>query len=407
MLRVPQLWLAGVILLAATPAIGLTLTTGTDTYVREAAAGTSHGGGARVEWDGSDGGGENHALLYMPIFQSEGGPVDPAAVLAAPNFAARLRLNVANEGDGGQLHRLNQGFAENETWNGMPGGAGVQPGVNAAAAPDATTPDMGVGVHTIDVTASILQWAASPAGNFGWGILPTGGNGLELSSFESGNGAELVMGDFTDYVTPGALGTSWSFYDQIVAPDPSYPTDGSGRDWRELAFDDSGWGSGAGQLGYGDGDETTTVAANEITYLFRTTFLVGDRPDQLLLDLLRDDAAIVYLNGVEVLRDNLPAGAIDAATPSSATGTDNLLSSFDLDPSLLLANQLNVLAVEIHNASTSSSDVSFDLALMGVDDGIFSPVPEPNALALWAGLLTLLIRLSRPSSAAWPRCRAG
>ena len=58
---------------------------------------------------------------------------------------------------------------------------------------------------------------------------------------------------------------------------------------------------------FGDGDEATTVSGGNITYLFRTTFMAGDAADELWLELLRDDSAVVYLNGVEVLRDNLPA----------------------------------------------------------------------------------------------------
>jgi len=371
-------------------ASAVTITTGTDTFVREAQPDASHGGALVAEWDGSDGGGENHALIYFQIFQTEGGPVDPAVVTGNPDFRAFLRLEVVNEGDAADLHRLTTGFDENSTWNSI-GGSGVLPGTNAELVADALTADLGVGEHEIEVTASVEAWAATPGSNFGWGVLPTGSNGVEFASFEDGSGPVLVLGVQDGYVDSGAAGTVWSYYDAISAGDPDYPVDGLSRVWTDPDFDDSSWPTGAGQFGYGDGDETTVVVASHITYLFRTSFSAGDTPDDLILDLLRDDSAIVYLNGVEVLRDNLPAGPIDASTPSSSTGPENNRSTFYLDPLDLLPNQTNTLAVEIHNASTTSSDISFDLSLRGVEH--ISPVPEPPAalqLVIGAALLALI-----------------
>jgi len=389
----------GIALLGWIPAASaVTIATGTDTYVREARPDNVYGGGVVVEWDGSDGGGENHALLYFPIFQDEGGPVDPAVVTGNPDFRAFLRLEVINEGDAGDLHRLSAPFAENSTWNSL-GGSGVLPGSNAELLADAVTPALGVGYHEIEVTPSVEAWAATAGSNFGWGILPSGGNGVEFASFEDGNGPVLVLGVQDAYVDAGAAGTVWSYYDAILAGDPNYPVDGIGRVWTEADFDDSGWSTGTGQFGYGDGDETTLVAASHITYLFRTSFSGGDTPDDLILELLRDDSAIVYLNDVEVLRDNLPAGALDASTPSTATGTENHLSTFYLDTANFLPNQTNTLAVEIHNASSSSSDISFDLTLRGVVH--ISPVPEPDgALQLLMGATFLALIQNRRTAYA-------
>ncbi|MFV1979255.1 MAG: hypothetical protein ACC649_07865, partial [Myxococcota bacterium] len=208
------------------------------------------------------------------------------------------------------------------------------------------------------------------------------------------NGPVLVLGVQDNYVDAGAAGTVWSYYDSISAGEPNYPVDGLGRFWTDPDFDDSSWPTGTGQFGYGDGDETTLVVASGITYLFRTSFSAGDAPDELILELLRDDSAIVYLNGVEVLRDNLPVGAIDAATPSFSTGPENNQSTFYLDVSDFLPNQTNTVAVEIHNASSSSSDISFDLSLRGVEH--ISPVPEPHAaLQLVVGAAFLAMIRSR------------
>jgi hypothetical protein len=370
-------------------ASAVTLTTGTDTFVREKLPNNAHGGALVAEWNGSDGGGETHTLLYFPIFLDEGGPVDPTVVTGNPDFRAFLRLEVVNGGHGGSLHRLTTPFDENTTWNSL-GGSGVLPGDNAELAADAVTADLAAGSQEIEVTSSLEAWAAAAGSNLGWGIIPAGSDGVKFASFESGDGPVLVLGTQESYVSAGAGGTVWSYYDAISAGDPLYPVDGMGRAWTEPDFDDSGWLTGTGQLGYGDGDETTVIATRHITYLFRTTFIGGDTPDELVLDLLRDDSAVVYLNGVEQLRDNLPAGAIDASTPATA-GAENYLSTFYLDTADFLPNQTNTLAVEIHNESAASNDISFDLGLRGVVQ--ISPLPEPGGviqLVVGAAALSLI-----------------
>ena len=80
-----------------------------------------------------------------------------------------------------------------------------------------------------------------------------------------------------------------------------------------------------------------------------------------------------------------------ASTPSSSTGIENHLSYFYLDTAEFLPNQTNTVAVEIHNVSSSSSDISFDLSLRGI---VF--VPEPNAaLQLIFGTTLLALLRSR------------
>ena len=82
-----------------------------------------------------------------------------------------------------------------------------------------------------------------------------------------------------------------------------------GTAWRELGFNDSSWSSGRAELGYGDGDEATTLSFGgsgsssnnnkHITYYFRHSFTVPNPSAYVLLRMLlkRDDGAVVYLNG--------------------------------------------------------------------------------------------------------------
>ncbi|CAN5766562.1 hypothetical protein BH24ACI5_BH24ACI5_08860 [soil metagenome] len=156
-----------------------------------------------------------------------------------------------------------------------------------------------------------------------------------------------------------------------------YLDDGSnqGTAWRAAAYNDGAWGTGRAQLGYGDGDEATVVgyggnaSAKHVTTYFRRTFSVTNPGDfaSLSLRLLRDDGAVVYLNGSEVLRTNMPGGTIGYTTLASATvlGADeSAFITATLSSSLLVAGS-NVLAVEVHQSEPDSSDLSFDLELLG------------------------------------------
>lgn len=155
-----------------------------------------------------------------------------------------------------------------------------------------------------------------------------------------------------------------------------YLDDGSdpGRGWSKPEFDDATWLFGRGELGYGDGDEMWPVGfggppdAKAVTTYFRTVFTVTN-PAQFALahvDLRRDDGAVVYLNGREIARSNLPAGPIATDTLALFTvgGQDERTFNSFTFPVSLLQPGLNWLAVEVHQADRSSSDISFDLELV-------------------------------------------
>lgn len=171
--------------------------------------------------------------------------------------------------------------------------------------------------------------------------------------------------------TPPVINT----YQPIVAGDLwKYLDDGSEptTSWRHSSFDDQQWGEGAGEFGYGDGDETTVVdggPSNDryITTYFRNEFEIGDAAavTELELRLIRDDGAIVYINGVEVYRDNMPTGTIDADTlaVSGISGNDEAEWIVVLLPTEALVTGTNALAIEVHQVHRTSSDVSFNAEL--------------------------------------------
>ena len=156
-----------------------------------------------------------------------------------------------------------------------------------------------------------------------------------------------------------------------------YVADGSnqGTEWRVASFDDASWPSGPAELGYGDGDEATQVPSGpignrHITTYFRHHFNVTD-PGQfttLVVDFKRDDGGVIYLNGTELIRDNMPVGPIGYLTAAASTlpnAEENVFAAFEVPSSAVVPGD-NVLVVEIHQASPTSSDISFDLHVAGI-----------------------------------------
>jgi len=198
-------------------------------------------------------------------------------------------------------------------------------------------------------------------------------------------------------------GSQWRYHDD--------GTD-QGSAWRAAGFDDAAWPTGTAQLGYGDGDEATVIgfggnpAAKYITTYFRRTFTVT-RPSgfgTLHLRILRDDGAVVYVNGTEAFRTNIPAGTVTNATLASTAigGADETtFVSADLNPSLLVAGT-NVIAVEIHQADPTSSDISFDLELRGE-----SSVTVTRGPYLQLGTPTSIVVRWRTSAAVVGRVQFG
>lgn len=135
--------------------------------------------------------------------------------------------------------------------------------------------------------------------------------------------------------------------------------------WYDPAYVDSGWSVGTAPLGFGTPVETSLTNHGGITYYFRARFDVADASavTEALLDLTADDGAVVWLNGAEVGRYNMPTGTITASTVSAAgTGPALTWTGQSIAVSGLVDGE-NLLAVEVHQRSTTSSDIYFDAGL--------------------------------------------
>jgi hypothetical protein len=146
-----------------------------------------------------------------------------------------------------------------------------------------------------------------------------------------------------------------------------------GTAWRQPVYSETGWKTGNAILGYGNGNETTVVGyggsptSKYITTYFRKSFSVTNATSftGLNLSLLRDDGAVVYLNGAEIWRSNMPSGTIyfNTLAPNYIDGAaESAYVNYSLS-SARLVNGTNVIAVEIHQNSPTSSDIVFDLQL--------------------------------------------
>ena len=143
--------------------------------------------------------------------------------------------------------------------------------------------------------------------------------------------------------------------------------------WTSLAFDDSSWASGAMPAGYGLPGLATTVSAGSnpnqvpVTTWFRSGFDLLLDPalvETLRLRIDADDGYVVYLNGSEVARSNLPAGTLSPSTLASSDVDPDGLELIDLSGSLgLLLPGANVIAIEVHQSGPASSDLFLDFDL--------------------------------------------
>lgn len=139
--------------------------------------------------------------------------------------------------------------------------------------------------------------------------------------------------------------------------------------WRNLSFTASGWSSGNAGIGFGDGDDATTISIGA-SVMMRKTFTIPDT-SQILKGVLMmdyDDGFVAYLNGVEIARANLGQDGYRPLWNQLANSSHEALryqglpiDSFFIDRALLksiIRPGTNVLAVEVHNTPANNNDLS-------------------------------------------------
>lgn len=160
--------------------------------------------------------------------------------------------------------------------------------------------------------------------------------------------------------------------------------------WADVGFNDNGWILAPGPIGYGDGDDATTISPT-ISLYQRAAFNCADTGNVVMAAFLVDfdDAFVAYLNGVEVARYNVGAANVPCAYNDYAF-TDHEAQQYQTGgwsglffiPSYMLDTIIrpgtNVLAVETHNAATGMDDMSmFPALLLGIADTSVTYYPFP------------------------------
>ena len=171
-------------------------------------------------------------------------------------------------------------------------------------------------------------------------------------------------------------GDLWSYYDDALPPN---------EDWYKVAFLAEDWKSGNSPLGYGSEIIQTVThfgsdpENKQITTYFKKTFVL-DNPYLYLtykLNVHRDDGIVVYINGKEITRNNMPSGIITHETEANHLvfndSSEKLFHSLLLSPDDFVEGE-NIISASVHQARKTSSDAIFNLELIGVNDSAVIPL---------------------------------
>lgn len=147
-------------------------------------------------------------------------------------------------------------------------------------------------------------------------------------------------------------------------------------DWKDPGFDDDDWETGPTGLGYGDGDDATEltdmpfiqdVQPGYYSVYLRQTFQVDDPSavENLILRMRYDDGFVAYLNGIPIARENVTGTPplFNTSADRAAGNVDDSSNQFEWNLNVFKADLVaspgvNVLAVQTHNTSLTSSDFS-------------------------------------------------
>ena len=145
------------------------------------------------------------------------------------------------------------------------------------------------------------------------------------------------------------------------------PTAEPTTNWRLAGFDDASWKTGKSGFGQGDNDDATVVAVPRSIFLRKKINITNAASvRQLVLHMDYDDGFVAYLNGVEIAREQMLGKGALPRFDETASGQHEALMYQNLAPekflvsnhSAILKSGENILAIQVHNVNTSSSDLS-------------------------------------------------
>lgn len=214
-------------------------------------------------------------------------------------------------------------------------------------------------------------------------IINTGNNDVNLADYYlSDNPEEFFKWQIPDFsLSPNQPFLIYaSGKDRLQVPRFWYTIIDAGQDWKYIiptseiegiwkftSFDDSSWATGPSGIGYGDNDDKTILPSGTASVFMRKKFTITDAKniETLWLNMDFDDGFIAYINGIEVSRIGLGEPGTPVAYNKAASSHEAEIyqngkpEGFNISNYIyLLKDNENTLAIQVHNAGASSSDMS-------------------------------------------------
>ena len=200
----------------------------------------------------------------------------------------------------------------------------------------------------------------------GWGICkvsPEQAKSFPASALEPPEDCKVTFEDsvFLD------LGPGWKYFKGAREPSPGAEGEATTA-WAAIGFNDAAWNRGVTGIGYGDGDDTTVLndmRGNYFSIYLRRRFILNDpaQVENLILEISYDDGYVAYFNGVEIARSaNMENRGYPPAHHRNANGSHEVTVGAEYIGLKRFHNiaetGVNVLAIQVHNSSLHSSDLS-------------------------------------------------
>ena len=364
-----------------------------------------------------------HDVVYNSLFSAGGGGADANSTPELwPDYFNKVReirdllwqedqIGPLIDAFAAQLKPLES--ADAARWKGAPSDAGSYSGIG------------GAGASSIEALVRDMKNFAFSGGSWPGGNVGNGGRAVHLDNLQRSNGEggkvprkpTITFTGDESFKSDGLIFQSSTFSDPqgnstfgsmqwrlaeitpvndegvqlkpifSLGSDWKYLDDGSdqGIKWRSMDYDDTSWSIGSAPLGYADNQIVTTIdyggetSNKHLTTYFRKKIFIEnlDEIGAILIGLQRDDGAVIYINGNEAGRSQMPDGEVSFDTRASGSRQEDTVFEFNLSREIFNEGE-NIIAVEVHQASPSSSDMIFDFSMSAL-----SPVNNnPDAIKL-------------------------
>lgn len=196
--------------------------------------------------------------------------------------------------------------------------------------------------------------------------------------------------------------SQWKWLHPTDSVDPAKADQDFHTTFFKADFDDSAWKKGRDQKGphggfaYGEKEfqgvdlGVPAVASDRRAAYFRLKFTTKTEFKKLIFKCQRDDGIIVYIDGKEVVRDNVGKGkeAYDLFAVETTSSTDETtVNSYELENGLPAGD--HILAISLHNRPGPSSDmriaeISLEVDYSGMPLIRKAPAIDPDLITLIA-----------------------